>query len=608
MPNDELTFTDASTLGLQGFQFDTNLGAGTLDGARLPETKGMSGLPDGFVTAAEEGLDMRVLTSRNDGLNLDAMLSEKEGALPITAAERKEAALQNLDWLDPTQEQDPDRLPENPTNIKSELEELWTSHRTDAFSLVPNRDKDIEAYRDSIQEGPRSGLPGQKTATVDLKDAVFKAIRLSHYGTPMIDIKQGLVDTLGHEAIKTRKAVQLIEKDHGLAGNVFVRASAFPGLKNGKWAKELKKIARTARYVITDDEAIAAHLGMTMVDEVPWGEALEHYSPLLKAANYKIASKGDPKEILRQAFTRGPVATEVAPTPKPQGQMLSTPRGPDASTVVVSADEHARNQKMRAAHVWIARKVKEGKITQQDAQDLFNFSKKAGVQDVQVLKMASDLVVASVPTVKEYKGTVQKQIPVKKEITAKADLPVPDTDTQKSLLRWARLRMTEGAVGNKLDSLLNARFSSAALKAVAEPLKAVREAHEGLSGHVYIDADIYASPSGVTGCEKGALKHRAGTLKFVLAMDRCASCASNSGGVCQKYNKKLASKVPVANPKVYQQKVIKMANRPVMENDTNSFNPDEFNLHNGALDGVRVAKSPQRELLSGISFGGIRLE
>ena len=98
MPDDELTFTDASTYGLQGFQFDTNLGAGTLDGARLPETKGMSGLPDGFVHAAEEGLDMRVLTERDDGLNLDAMLSEEEGALPITAEQRKEASLQNLDW------------------------------------------------------------------------------------------------------------------------------------------------------------------------------------------------------------------------------------------------------------------------------------------------------------------------------------------------------------------------------------------------------------------------------------------------------------------------------------------------------------------------------
>jgi hypothetical protein len=484
-------------------------------------------------------------------------------------------------------------------------------------------------------------------------------------------------------------------------------------LKNGKWVKELKGIARTAKYVITDDETIATHLGMTMVDEVPWGEALEHYSPLLKAAGYRIASSGNPKEVLRRAFSLGPVVAEVTPAPKPQGQMLSRPKGPDADANVVTAEEQAHVRKMRAAHVWMAQKVKEGKLSQQDALRLYEASQEPGVRDVEILKAASDIITASKETpvydgtganlpkvaqiarqqvwaslgekqadleegllhkaqirlahavkagsltkdeaqriagmaksasdmdalraaaiqaaprlrqakmepvkTAEYTGTPVKALPVKV-----AKVQPLDAETQKILdvaqesgfrsgeisaaLKWARRQMSEGAVGNALDDQMVAKFSTPLLKATSDLVKEVREAHEGLSGHLYVDAGAYASDSGVTGCEKGALKHRASSLNYVLAMSRCASCAANSDGTCQKYNKKLADTAPVEDPKAYQKKVIRLANKPASKVIANIFNPDEFDLHNDTLDGLKVGQSAQPEMLSDVSFGGMQLE
>ena len=73
----------------------------------------------------------------------------------------------------------------------------------------------------------------------------------------------------------------------------------------------------------------------------------------------------------------------------------------------------------------------------------------------------------------------------------------------------------------------------------------------------------YASPTGTNGCDEGGLKHRANQLKFVMAMDRCGSCAfatrtANGTPVCQKYNKELIAELPEGSAE-YQQESIRMA-------------------------------------------------
>jgi len=249
------------------------------------------------------------------------MLSPEEGGMHLLAAEREAASLADLSWLDPTQEQDPERLPKElrpdkpPLNSIPELEDAWgVNRRTTGLELVPNREREIADYEKSIE----SGLPATPGVEKSADQAwhIKKAVRMSHYGRSMVEIGKYLRANV--DPATAKKAQAIIASEHGVAGNVFVRASAFPGLRNGKWAKELKKACRTARYVITTDPAVAAKLSMQMVNKVPYRKALRQYLPHLTAAGYKVAAVGsDPKKTLQLAFLTGPKEAAHVPSTKP---------------------------------------------------------------------------------------------------------------------------------------------------------------------------------------------------------------------------------------------------------------------------------------------------
>jgi hypothetical protein len=182
----------------------------------------------------------------------------------------------------------------------------------------------------------------------------------------------------------------------------------------------------------------------------------------------------------------------------------------------------------------------------------------------------------------------------------------------KGVLKWASEQMHEGTMGRELDSLLQARFSPQLLKAASDLITLEREKHEGLAGVLYVDAAHYASPSGVTGCEKGAMRHRASAVKNVLAMSRCASCVfKNANNTCQKYNKALVSKPPVENSKDYQAEMIRLANASDQENTQALFSQnnviEEFQLQKDAAD-LELEQSPEYQSLEGVVFGDFDFE
>lgn len=179
-----------------------------------------------------------------------------------------------------------------------------------------------------------------------------------------------------------------------------------------------------------------------------------------------------------------------------------------------------------------------------------------------------------------------------------------------SLLRYALVQMNEGVTGNDLDTMLASRFSQDYLKAADEPLVQIRRKHEGLAGHAYVAADAYASPTGTTGCDKGALIHRANQLKAVLQMDRCGSCSQNSEGSCQKYGKKLVTAAPVADADKYQREMIRLANADDSERTAamfNNYDSGEFELQNDSLDSFDYSNLPDNTTLHNILFEGMIL-
>lgn len=186
----------------------------------------------------------------------------------------------------------------------------------------------------------------------------------------------------------------------------------------------------------------------------------------------------------------------------------------------------------------------------------------------------------------------------------------------RKMTRWARQQMTEGTVGKTLTALLKTKFAPPFLKKAKSQLDQVRKSHEGLSGHLYVDAGAYASPTGTNGCDEGGLKHRANQLKFVMAMDRCGSCAfatrtANGTPVCQKYNKEIISELPDGSAE-YQRESIRMADASDAEQTASLFascyDPSEFNLANSELDNFAFDEMANTETISNVFFGGMEID
>ena len=722
-PADDFTWTEGSNYGLDGFHYDQTLGEGLknrgdqsgMAGPITPaQTSGMSDLPDGFVgdSKKSDAEDLSFVDDEEGIFDLGQMLSPEEGGIPLTASEREAASLADLAWLDPTQEQDPARLPKGlrpdqpPLNSIPELEDAWgVDRRTTGLEIVPNKDKAIADYEQSIE----SGLPATPGVEKNAAWHIKKAVRLSHYGKSMQEIGRYLASALGNTPV-CKKALDIIASEHGVAGNVFVRASAFPGLRNGKWAKELKKTCRSARYVITDNPTVASKLSMQMVSEVPYRKALRQYLPHLTAAGYKVAGVGgDAKKTLQLAFLTGPKEAAHVPSTKPvhvqahervsaKEAREAFQNAPKQAREVIAKDDTAKARKavlktvakahkaglistedaqklgqskanpvairhtaeaiaranlmpkeatyggvgtkvtahrqtgrdaawaklaqaelnagqMKKAKAHVAKMVQSGQLTKTEAQ-------RAATETTpeMVLKVATAFAnssgtrrvkLAATPT-KEFDGPIikqalQQQPKAKKlaadeqamrEASAASGIKVAEF---KSMARWVRRKMSEGMAGKDLTALHRLRFASPIRTAGSGLVAMLREEHEGLSGHLYVDAAAYASKTGSKGCEAAASKHRTNQVPFVKAMSRCGSCTlANAEGVCTKYGKELLHQIP-EDASSFKAKMIQAADAPDHEVTAALFSTSEFGL--GDAMSIEMNEPATTEGIDEVFFG-----
>ena len=231
-----------------------------------------------------------------------------------------------------------------------------------------------------------------------------------------------------------------------------------------------------------------------------------------------------------------------------------------------------------------------------------------------ILKETNALALPTTQT-EEYKGA-SFQVHQEHRRTAHVEKISQEDLAIRKMTRWARQQMTEGTVGKTLTALLKTKFAPPFLKKAKSQLDQVRKSHEGLSGHLYVDAGAYASPTGTNGCDEGGMKHRANQLKFVMAMDRCGSCAfatrlANGTPVCQKYNKELITELPEGSAE-YQKESIRMADASDAEQTASLFascyDPSEFNLANSELDNFAFDEMANTETISDVFFGGMEID
>lgn len=247
----------------------------------------------------------------------------------------KEGSLTDLSWLE-LEEQDLDRLPKDTTHgtVIPELEAAWSLNRPiEEFRLHANSTDPNYAHYQASLEGDTK--PKFKHTGKDLVRVVRKAMRRSAAGHDIKAIMLEAARSLGDEAYRIEPAMRSILDEHGLAGNVYIRASAYPGYEQGKWNDHLHKVASTARYILVDEKTLKSSTtiqdGRCIVTkkqavlEVPWVEALEHYKPKLIASGRKVAGE-DPRLALKAAFLPLPeheAAETVFPTHKAPAQRIT---------------------------------------------------------------------------------------------------------------------------------------------------------------------------------------------------------------------------------------------------------------------------------------------
>ena len=130
---------------------------------------------------------------------------------------------------------------------------------------------------------------------------------------------------------------------------------------------------------------------------------------------------------------------------------------------------------------------------------------------------------------------------------------------------------------------------------------------------MYVDAEAYASESGVAGCTKAAAKHRTNQIPAVAAMDRCATCTlvrtmADGTRKCGTYNKALME--DTQGDDIEKIKRVNIASSDMSDAEVTaslfapSYDPSEFNLHNANLEGIEQAPLPEIGKMSEIAFDG----
>lgn len=435
-----------SNYGLDGYQHEDDYGKGLRDHPGLipqPPTSGMAKLPQDVVGEMDvEYLDIDMSTPETSfdlpfDLPEDPVLKQAHGL-------RDGQNVVHHEWFDATQ--DPARLPQTPDSVE-ELEALWGGSTTGVTTTGP--------------------LPREKAAV--LRSLVLSAMRRSAAGQHLAAIEQNLRAQTRDAWERVRPAFEALASEHGLAGNVFVRAAAFPGLHRGKHARALQQLAKRAKYLIEDPaqghcREAAAALGLQLVaspNDIPWEEEKSRLASKLSALGKRIPP-GAPRSSLRQAFlstpTRAPSLTffQQGKTPTPVEKVQAP---------VDLLREAARKQKTRA---WTKvaelckRLLRSGLVTHSQIQEVRrstdspeSFQKKilAQVRTGAEAKPFSGVVAkAAAPVVREEK---QVDFAALKQLRAKQE-------HQRKLEAFLKRCVSQGILNQKQASELHKQGGSLA--------------------------------------------------------------------------------------------------------------------------------------------------
>lgn len=569
LPSDLGTHSLGSGFGVGEYP-DMSYDMGNLERVENPDLPPSPALPTGLARGAAEDMD------------LSQMLNED---------------LTDLDWLDPTQIQDPERLPEQTVDTMiPELVEAWgVNRRTNGIEVV-SRDLNQARYEESLQKESSD----KKATARQMFKVVAQAMRRSASGQDINVVLKEAYDAMGEEGDRIVPHLRAVKADHGLAGNVFIRAAAYPGYESGKWGKKLQKTG--ARYVIVTEKQLkqatwivdgrCTYTGKVAVTQVPWQEAFDHYA----SKNLRFRQAGQvkfPRESLQLGFLRVPekkaVDSGYLPThdpllredPRREASELRSPQQKRVARGVAKVSKRIREGLQGDLLKGLIRQTfmeKDLRLATKMLTPILKETQALNPARKQAVYQGAEFHAAATAAPAKKAGRIASEV--------------------RGALKWVRRAMSEGFAGKDLDDLIANRFTDRVRLAAEDGIGKLREAHEGGAGFLWVDAEAYASQAGVKGCKEGALKHRANQIKTVAAMDRCATCTlartlEDGTRKCSAYNKMLLEDIGGPEMQRLREANIQVSHMNDHEHTAslfaapkNAYDPGEFNLHNANLEGI----------------------
>lgn len=354
-----------SNYGLDGYDFYDDLGEGVLDGARLPESRGLSTLP-GNLTEDDSQAPWGPHSGR---VAADPTFADGPNLADFVSPSSNER-LPDLAWLE-LAEQDPERLPKSPHGKAiPELVEAWgVNRRTNGLQTLTNN-KDL-----SLAKAASPTLKGfSKEALLDvIRRAGRESAAGLEWSTIVDNARFQMRGASSKEVGFVSPYIEQIRKEHGLAGRIFIRADFYPGYESGKWTDYIRKTAHDAFYLVKradavssihDQEGRCGILKKKIVASIPWKKAHKVYRKKFASAGIDIPDTGNPQTDLRSALSTPEV---VANTTFPIQASLISNVSYEESVSALQGQKTAKREKLSHAE---RDKKKERRRLEGSLQDL----------------------------------------------------------------------------------------------------------------------------------------------------------------------------------------------------------------------------------------------
>lgn len=584
--------TDVNTFGL-GFEHDTTDSDPRMR-ARVEGVVGVADLPPGFLVEQSRyekpPWGPAALRSAGESLNTGSFVDVRQ----LMGSD--DATLADFNWLHPNEIQDPNRLPTNPVDkTLEELRYLWKQPTTNGLQPINaealsartgftlsgnNQDLNRARYEASLDAQPTL----KKTAS-QLRQVVQDSMRKSAAGVSFVEIQRSVLGALGNEAFRVRRPLTKVAQEHGLAGKVFIRALAYPGCHNGKWTQHVQKVASESRYLVGSSKCRACVHNQRgacqifkkrLVASVPWQEALQTYGQVFATRGINLRELADnPLEALKVAFvtpswkgmpqTLFPIHHEGVERQEHQLLVRRENQMAQAFQQRLAKQEEQARQPVQA---FLRSAVNNKLLTPQEAHHVAANSKTVHeardmTEQIDMHRPRSQKVYADYGmrhrdyNFKQFPSATMESQHIDRIASAAGVTPIE----VKTCFDWLAVEMNHGLAGRNLDAALNRSFSPRLLQAAAQDIADLRHKHEGLAGHLYIDAATYGAERGVRGCDEGAAQHRQSGVPYVLKMAACDGCTfKNPHGMCRKYAKPLVEGFDPAELDAFRSETLRKAN------------------------------------------------